>query len=115
VENTVCFFEIPAFFSAGSVWHVFLEQFGMDFDQPLSNEPKTALLHIQQQCRQEFLDDFITWVNNRLQPMQLRTIRGSTDGVVDKADLHNHGVSHAYSKSYMMSCYILYMLSYMIA
>ncbi len=27
VENTVCFFEIPAFRPAGSVWHIFLEQF----------------------------------------------------------------------------------------
>ncbi len=26
-ENSMCFFEIPAFFPAGSIWHVFLEQF----------------------------------------------------------------------------------------
>jgi hypothetical protein len=56
----------------------------MEFVQSLSNESKTALLHIPPQCCQENLDDFITWVNNWLQPMKFGTGRGSTDGVVDK-------------------------------
>ncbi len=82
----------------------------MEFVQSLSNESKTALLHIPQQCRPENLDDFVTWVNNQLQPMKFETVLGSTDGVVDKTDLQFCTTTQAITIAYLISCQISYIV-----
>jgi hypothetical protein len=76
----------------------------MEFFQSLSNVSKTALLHIPQQCCQENLNDFVTWVNNWLEPMKFGTVLGSTDGVVDKKNLQLCSTTQAITISYLISC-----------